>query len=100
MLEQHLLVLGVVVLGVLRDVAELPGDPDPLRDLAAAGRREIFDLVLELLVALWCEDDFLHDRPLLMKKARRRGAVAGGNGSHSAGGRQQGAGVLFPALCR
>ena len=43
-LEQHLLVLRVVVLRVLRDVAELPRDADPLRDLAALCRRELLDL--------------------------------------------------------
>ena len=35
MLEQHLLVLGVVVFRVLRDVAELPRDANPLGNLAA-----------------------------------------------------------------
>ena len=37
-LEQRLLVLGVVVLGVLGDVAELARLLDPLRDLAPFGR--------------------------------------------------------------
>jgi hypothetical protein len=38
--------------------------------------------------------------PLLMKKARRRGAVAGGNGSDPGMGRQQALPVPFSALCR
>ena len=38
LLEQRLLVLGVVVLGVLGDVAELARLLDPLRDLAPLGR--------------------------------------------------------------
>ena len=38
LLEQRLLVLGVVVLGVLRDVAELARLLDPLGDLAALRR--------------------------------------------------------------
>src|SRR4029078_10913928 len=81
-LEQHLLVLCVVVFRVLRNVAELPCDSNPLGNLAALGRRELLDLLLEPLVPLRCEDDFLHGlRPLLMKKARRRGAVAGAYGS-------------------
>ena len=58
-LEHRLLVLGVVVLGVLGDVPELAGDPDPLRDLAALLRLEHLDLLLELLVALSRENDFL-----------------------------------------
>jgi hypothetical protein len=33
-LEQRLLVLGVVIFGVLGNVAELARDPDPVRDLA------------------------------------------------------------------
>ncbi len=52
MLEQRLLVLRVVVLGVLGDVAELPCDPDAVRDLAPLVAREMLDLLLELLVAL------------------------------------------------
>jgi hypothetical protein len=58
-LEHRLLVLGVVVLGVLGDVAELAGDPDPLRDLAALLGLQVLDLLLELLVPLCGEDDFL-----------------------------------------
>ena len=43
-LEQRLVVLGVVVLGVLCDVAELPRDADPLRNLAALVVRQELDL--------------------------------------------------------
>ena len=52
MLEHRLLVLGVVVLGVLGDVAELARNADPLRDLAALFGLEVLDLLPELLVAL------------------------------------------------
>jgi len=45
---------------VLRDVAELPRDANPLGYFAASCRRELLDLALELLVTLGCEDDFLH----------------------------------------
>ena len=49
LLEQGLLVLGVVVLGVLGDVAELARLLDPLGDLAALDRREMLDLRPQLL---------------------------------------------------
>ena len=80
-LEQRLVVLGVVVLGVLRDVAELPRDADPLGNLAALVVRQELDLILELLVALRSEDHFLHFSCLLMKNARRIGAVAAEHGT-------------------
>jgi hypothetical protein len=72
MLEHRLLVLGVVVLGVLADVPELAGNADAIRDLPPSVGREILDLVLQLLVTLWSEDHFLHDRPpqCLKKNAR------------------------------
>src|SRR3954453_2085500 len=54
-LEQRLLVLGVVVLGVLRDVAELARRADAVRDLSALVVREILDLLLQLLVAFGSE---------------------------------------------
>ena len=59
MLEHRLLVLRVVVLGVLGDVAELARDADPLGDLAALVVLQVVDLLLQLLVALGREDDFL-----------------------------------------
>src|SRR5262249_5752234 len=58
-LEQRLVVLRVVVLGVLLNVAELARDADALRDLAPLDGAQILDLFLELLVALWRENDFL-----------------------------------------
>src|SRR5829696_7285248 len=58
-LEHRLLVLGVVVLGVLGDVAELARLLDALRDLAAAGDGEVLDLLLELLESFGGEDDVL-----------------------------------------
>src|SRR5262249_49384584 len=101
MLEQHLLVLRVVVLCVLGDVAELALDADPLRYLAALDGRELFDLVLELLVALGRENDFLHClHPFLRKKRGATGAVAGANGSSTGGRRQHRPRVPFAALCR
>ena len=59
-LEHRLLVLGVVVLRVLGDVAELAGDPDTIGDLAPLHSREALDLLLELLVAFLSENDVLH----------------------------------------
>jgi len=47
-LEHRLLVLGVVVLGVLGDVAELTGFLDPLRYLTALLGGEVVELRLEL----------------------------------------------------
>ena len=59
-LEHRLLVLGVVVLRVLGDVPELARDADAVCDFAAPLGRERVDLLLELLVALGRENDFLH----------------------------------------
>jgi hypothetical protein len=58
-LEVGLLVLGVVVLGVLRDVAELARDPDALGNVTTLVGRQRLDLVLELLEALGSENYFL-----------------------------------------
>ena len=55
-LEQHLLVLRVVVFRVLRDVAELTRDADAVGNLAALVVRQVLDLLLQLLVAFWSED--------------------------------------------
>src|SRR4051794_15422261 len=61
-LEQRLLVLGVVVLGVLGDVAELASGPDPVGDLTPLDRLELLDGRLQLFVPGLGEDDvFLHD---------------------------------------
>ena len=60
-LDPRLLVLGVVVLGVLGDVAELLGFLDALADLAAADRLEVTELLFELDLAFWGECDlFVH----------------------------------------
>jgi hypothetical protein len=69
-LELGLLVLGVVVLGVLGDVPELPGLLDPLRDLTALGGREVLDLLLELRVALFRQDHFAVHRVGLLFAGR------------------------------
>ena len=70
-LEHRLLVLGVVVLGVLGDVAELAGDANPLGDLAALLGLQVLDLLTELLVALRGEYDFLQSG-LLSASGRAR----------------------------
>src|SRR6266566_3011136 len=72
-LEQRLLVLGVVIFGVLGNVAEFARDPNPVRDLAPFVVGEVRDLFLELLVSLWSKDDFLHNLPFPKEK---RGAIA------------------------
>ena len=61
MLEHRLLVLRVVVLRVLGDVAELARVADTIGDLPPLLGREVLDLVLELRVSLFGEDDFVHD---------------------------------------
>ena len=76
MLEHRLLVLRVVVLRVLRDVAELARDADPLRDLAPLLGPQAVDLLLELLVAVCRENDFLQNQGLLTRR-KRAGMVAG-----------------------
>jgi len=61
-LEHRLLVLGVVVLGVLRDVAELARLLDASGYLAAALSREVLELGLEIGQAFGGENDVLgHD---------------------------------------
>ena len=55
LLEHRLLVLGVVVLGVLGDVAELARLLDPLGDLAPARRLQLLELRLELLEPFGCD---------------------------------------------
>ena len=69
-LEHRLLVLGVVVLRVLGDVAELACDADPFGDLAALLGLEILDLLTEFLVALRGEYDFLQAG--LLNRSRTR----------------------------
>jgi hypothetical protein len=59
-LEHRLLVLGVVVLRVLGDVAELARLLDALGDLATLDGREVLDLLFELRMPVGSEYDFLH----------------------------------------
>src|SRR5437763_4420639 len=92
-LEVGLLVLRRVVLRVLGDVAELARLADAVRDLAALLRRQNLDLLLELLVALRRENDFLQDRCLLTparKNRHGRRRPAGADGTPAAGARQTG----------
>ena len=56
-LEHRLLVLGVVVLGVLGDVAELARFLDALGDLAALDGGEVLDLILQLVEPFGGEQD-------------------------------------------
>ena len=81
-LEHRLLVLGVVVLGVLGDVAELACLLDPLSDLAALLGGEEIELRLELLESLWGEDDVLRHVTSL---AGRQQAAAQYSGPRQAG---------------
>src|SRR5207244_5792443 len=75
-LEHRLLVLGVVILGVLGDVAELAGDLDPLGYLPTFLGRQVLDLALQVLVALFGEENVLQ-LSLQKRKNRRRGAACG-----------------------
>src|SRR5579875_1435024 len=91
-LEVGLVVLRRVVLGVLGDVAELARGADPLGHLAAAHRRQVLDLLLELLVALRREDDFLHHvllDPEIRNGRWRMRPAAGADGTPAPGVRQQ-----------
>ena len=76
-LEHHLLVLRVVVLGVLGDLTELARRGDPLRDLAALLRAQPVELALELLVAFGSEDHVLHENASRDGNAGPRGPVNG-----------------------
>src|SRR5690242_14022485 len=72
LLEHHLLVLGVVVLGVLRDVAELAGLLDALGHLATLRGLQVVELALERLETLGSEDDVLgHGREKWWKGGAR-----------------------------
>jgi hypothetical protein len=55
-LQQRLFVLGVVVLGVLGDVAELARFLDPRRNFTTFRRREVLDFLFELLEPFWGDD--------------------------------------------
>ena len=78
-LEHGLLVLGVVVLGVLGDVAELARFLDALGDFAALVVGEEIELLLELVEALAGEDDVLRHGGL------PRSVGAGKAGQYSGG---------------
>src|SRR5207253_4360642 len=75
MLEQRLLVLRVVVLGVLCDVTELSSDANAVGDLATLVVRQVVDLLFQLLVALGGEDHFFHSYCSSSEK-KTRGAKA------------------------
>ena len=83
LLEHHLLVLGVVVLGVLRDVAELAGLLDALGDLAPAGGLQLLQLFLEPLEPFGGEDD-VSCHGGLVSVARRRQKTPLGAGDTTA----------------
>src|SRR4051812_24935319 len=79
-LEHRLLVLGVVVLRVLHDVAELACFLDALGDLAALLGRQVLELVLELVETFLGEDDVsghYWGEPL---RGERRASIAAGFG--------------------
>src|SRR5262249_13307093 len=94
-LEQRLLVLGVVVLGVLGNVAELTRDSDAVGYLAPLVVRQVLDLLLELFVPLWSKDDVLHNCPFRKKRGAWR-AVAGGNSSYTGRRSQPNRHLRFP----
>src|SRR4051812_10400253 len=75
LLEHGLLVLRVVVLGVLRDVAERASLLDPLGDFAPPVRLQVDELELELLEAFRGEDDVLGHRPNRPTAGWERGSV-------------------------
>src|SRR3954447_2062226 len=59
-LEQRLFVLGVVVFGVLGDVAEFARLLDPGRDLAPFGRREELDFLFQFFQSLGSDHGLTH----------------------------------------
>jgi hypothetical protein len=61
---------------VLGDVAELARHADPLGNLAALVRLQELDLLLQLLVALRREDDFLQGDSGLLNPGKRGAMVA------------------------
>src|ERR1700733_14371345 len=71
-LDHRLLVLGVVVLGVLGDISELPRLLDPLGDLPALLGGEQLELVLELLQTFRGEDYVLRHLTLCLLDGYRR----------------------------
>ena len=91
LLEHHLLVLGVVVLGVLRDVAELARLLDALGDLAPAGGLQMLELVLELLEPFRGEDDVSCHGGLVSELRRRQKTPLGAGRRDGAVGNASGA---------
>ena len=83
-LEHHLLVLRVVVLRVLRDLAELAGSRDALRYFPAPGRSQHVQLARQLLVALGSEDHILHKTPPETRSGACRPRQRSRNGSYPA----------------
>src|SRR5438034_6618850 len=71
--HKRLLVLGIFVLGVFHQVAELLGLLDPPGDFLAADRLEVSQLLFQFVEAFWSEDrlffDFGH------RKSPARGAL-------------------------
>src|ERR671911_419258 len=74
-LEHRLALLGVVVLGVLLEVAPLAGGPDALGDLAPAVALELRDLDVERLERLRGHDDRLAHRVSAPRLAARRSSA-------------------------
>jgi hypothetical protein len=58
MLEERLLILGIVIFGVLANVPELASLTDAFGYLLTLDGREVADLVLELLETIFGENDF------------------------------------------
>src|SRR4029079_824860 len=83
LLEHHLLVLCVVVLGVLRDVAELAGLLDALGPLAPAGGLQLLQLFLQPLEPFGGQDD-VSCHGGLVSVARRRQKTPLGAGDTTA----------------
>src|SRR5690606_5393128 len=70
--HEGLLVLGIVVLGILRKVAEVPGSLDALGDLLALHGLEVIQLAFQLRQAFRRKQHLVrHSHPLLV--LRRRG---------------------------
>src|SRR5258706_1150598 len=95
-LDERLLVLGVLVLGVLREVAVLLGVVDPLGDLRPADRQDLLELLAELLEAILADIGRLvihqKSRPRRRKEPQprdhstRAGVRVGGVGYRAPGG--------------
>src|SRR5262249_13164891 len=98
-LQERLVVLRVVVLGVLGDVAELARDADPVGDLAPLLGPQVLELLCELRIPVPGKDDFLQDR-LLLQRLRRRRAKRAGMVAQAGVSPQARAGLAFGPKCR